>query len=227
MATADPKKKKKKRKKKESLEHKRNRILVALGIFAVVYALDELGTRTAAFGTPGDIYASFVLFLVPFLIAGYDVLQKAFNNIRRGKAFDESFLMAVATIGAFAMVKHGVDVIVGERVENVAAVAAELDQVRLLKRAQLVRYCRLRGCGRFGDVSHAELAAHEGIEDLDACGVAKDLEQVGQVVQQLLVGKVLGRAGGGNHGLGGLDVGFRFINADAHCNILSYEHALI
>jgi len=104
MATADPKKKKKKRKKKESLEHKRNRILVALGIFAVVYALDELGTLTAAFGTPGDIYASFALFLVPFLIAGYDVLQKAFNNIRRGKAFDESFLMAVATIGAFAMV---------------------------------------------------------------------------------------------------------------------------
>ena len=102
MATADPKKKKKKRKKKESLEHKRNRILVALGIFVVVYALDELGALTAAFGTPGNIYASFVLFLVPFLIAGYDVLQKAFNNIRRGKAFDESFLMAVATIGAFA-----------------------------------------------------------------------------------------------------------------------------
>ena len=104
MATADPKKKKKKRKKKESLEHKRNRILVALGIFVVVYALDELGALTAAFGTPGNIYASFVLFLVPFLIAGYDVLQKAFSNIRRGKAFDESFLMAVATIGAFAMV---------------------------------------------------------------------------------------------------------------------------
>lgn len=104
MATADPKKKKKKRRKKESLEHKRNRILVALSIFVVVYALDELGTLTAAFGTPGNIYASFVLFLVPFLIAGYDVLQKAFNNIRRGKAFDESFLMAVATIGAFATV---------------------------------------------------------------------------------------------------------------------------
>ena len=104
MATADPKKKKKKRKKKESLEHKRNRILVALGILVVVYALDELGALTIAFGEPGNIYASFVLFLVPFLIAGYDVLQKAFNNIRRGKAFDESFLMAVATIGAFAMV---------------------------------------------------------------------------------------------------------------------------
>ena len=70
----------------------------------MVYALDELGALTATFGTPGNIYASFVLFLVPFLIAGYDVLQKAFNNIRRGKAFDESFLMAVATIGAFATV---------------------------------------------------------------------------------------------------------------------------
>lgn len=104
MATADPKKKKKKRKKKESLEHKRNRILVALGIFVVVYALDELGALTIAFGEPGNIYASFVLLLVPFLIAGYDVLQKAFSNIRRGKAFDESFLMAVATIGAFVMV---------------------------------------------------------------------------------------------------------------------------
>ena len=104
MATADPKKKKKKRKKKESLEHKRNRILVALGIFVVVYALDELGALTIAFGEPGNIYASFVLFLVPFLIAGYDVLQKAFSNIRRGKAFDESFLMAVATSGAFATV---------------------------------------------------------------------------------------------------------------------------
>ena len=76
MATDDPRKKKKKRKKKESLEHKRNRILVALGIFAVVYALNELGVLAAAFGTPGDIYASFVLFLVPFLIAGAGAIRE-------------------------------------------------------------------------------------------------------------------------------------------------------
>ncbi len=100
----DPKKKKKKRRKKESLEHKLHRILLALGIFAVVFAADELGALTALFGEPGDVYASFVLFLVPFVIAGHDVLEKAWNNIRHGKAFDESFLMAVATIGAFAMV---------------------------------------------------------------------------------------------------------------------------
>ena len=103
-AKADGAKKKKKRRKKESQEHKLHRILLALAIFAVVYAADELGALAAAFGEPGDLYASFALFLVPFVIAGHDVLEKAWNNIRHGKAFDESFLMAVATIGAFAMV---------------------------------------------------------------------------------------------------------------------------
>ncbi len=99
----DPKKKKKRR-KKESQQHKLHRIVLALVIFAVIYVLDELGVLATALGERGALYASFALFLVPFLIAGYDVLGKAFNNIRRGKAFDESFLMAVATLGAFAMV---------------------------------------------------------------------------------------------------------------------------
>ncbi len=97
-------KKKKKRRKKESQQHKLHRILLALAIFVVVYAADELGALAALFGEPGALYASFVLFLVPFVISGHDVLQKAWNNIRHGKAFDESFLMAVATIGAFAMI---------------------------------------------------------------------------------------------------------------------------
>ena len=100
-STAKPKKK---RRKKESMQHKRNRILLALAIFAVVYAADELGALASIFGEPGALYASFVLFLVPFVIAGHDVLKKAWNNIRKGKAFDENFLMAVATIGAFAMI---------------------------------------------------------------------------------------------------------------------------
>ncbi len=82
----------------------RNRIVLALVIFIVVYAVEELGVLGAIFGAPGDLYASFALFLIPYLIAGYDVLQKAWRNIRHGQAFDESFLMTVATIGAFAMV---------------------------------------------------------------------------------------------------------------------------
>ena len=82
----------------------RNRILIALALFVIVFALDEAGVLTAAFGSPGNVYASFVLFLIPYLIAGYDVLIKAVRNIRRGEAFDEAFLMTVATVGAFAMV---------------------------------------------------------------------------------------------------------------------------
>ena len=49
----------------------RNRIIVALAIFAVVMVVEETGLLAGAFGTPGDVYASFALFLVPYLIAGY------------------------------------------------------------------------------------------------------------------------------------------------------------
>ena len=80
------------------------RILLALAIFFVVMACEELGALDALFGEPGALYASFVLYLIPYLIAGHDVLIKAWRNIRRGEAFDESFLMAVATVGAFAMI---------------------------------------------------------------------------------------------------------------------------
>ena len=80
------------------------RILLALALFFTVMTLDELGVLAGIFGEPGALYASFALYLIPYLIAGHDVLLKAWRNIRRGEAFDESFLMAVATIGAFAMI---------------------------------------------------------------------------------------------------------------------------
>ena len=81
------------------------RIVVALILFFAVMAFTELapleewlGSRTAA------IWVEFGLFLIPYLIAGYDVLWEAVENIGRGQVFDENFLMSVATIGAFAMV---------------------------------------------------------------------------------------------------------------------------
>ena len=80
------------------------RILIALAIFFAIMVADHLGLLALAFGEPGALYASFVLYLIPYLIAGHDVLAKAWRNIRRGEAFDESFLMAIATVGAFAMI---------------------------------------------------------------------------------------------------------------------------
>ena len=45
----------------------------------------------------------FALYLVPYLVIGYDILVKAWKGIRNRQVFDESFLMAVATIGAMAL----------------------------------------------------------------------------------------------------------------------------
>ncbi len=49
----------------------------------------------------------FVLYFIPYLIVGYDILRKAFKGIINGQVFDECFLMAVATIGAMAIAITG------------------------------------------------------------------------------------------------------------------------
>ena len=79
------------------------RILVAFALFVVAIVLEATGLLEVWFGT-GALWAEFVLFLIPFLVAGYDVLLKAAKNIGHGQVFDENFLMAVATVGAFLLV---------------------------------------------------------------------------------------------------------------------------
>ena len=82
---------------------------------------------------------SLALFAVPYLICGYDVLRKAVLNIAHGQLFDENFLMAIATLGAFIVAEYpeAVSVMlfyqVGELFQSVAvgksrrAVAALMD----------------------------------------------------------------------------------------------------
>jgi len=84
---------------------KRLRIIVALAIFACVFVFSKFFPVAQFVG--GDIsalYLEFGLFLIPYLLAGYDVLYKALRNIGNGQIFDENFLMSIATIGAFALV---------------------------------------------------------------------------------------------------------------------------
>ena len=81
----------------------RNRIILAIAIFAVVMALEKTGLLAAVAGS-SEVYVAFALYFVAFLVAGHDVLVKAWGNIRRGDPFDEAFLMTVATIGAFATI---------------------------------------------------------------------------------------------------------------------------
>lgn len=83
----------------------RNRIVAALAIFAAVFAVTEfVPLARYVGGETNALYLEFVLFLIPYLIAGYDVLLKAARNIGNGQVFDENFLMTIATVGAFALV---------------------------------------------------------------------------------------------------------------------------
>ena len=52
---------------------------------------------------PVEGYLRFGLFMIPYLVIGYDILQKAFKGILNKQVFDENFLMAVATVGAILL----------------------------------------------------------------------------------------------------------------------------
>lgn len=83
----------------------RIRIIVALVVFACVFAFTEFfPVAQMVGGQLNALYLEFVLFLIPYLLAGYDVLYKALRNIGHGQVFDENFLMSIATVGAFALV---------------------------------------------------------------------------------------------------------------------------
>ena len=70
------------------------RILLAAVLWIVVWLL------------PLDGYLKLIAFLVPYLVIGYDVLWSAIRNILHGQVFDENFLMAVASIGAFCVAQY-------------------------------------------------------------------------------------------------------------------------
>ena len=74
------------------------RILISVATLAVVWVL-------CAF-VPLPWYAQLALYLIPYLIIGYDVLRKAFLGVVQGEIFDENFLMAIATVGALVLQEY-------------------------------------------------------------------------------------------------------------------------
>ena len=67
------------------------RIIIALTMTVTLFFIDTTG------------WTRLLLYLVTYLIIGYDILKKAWLGIIHGRVFDENFLMAVATVGAFAL----------------------------------------------------------------------------------------------------------------------------
>ena len=79
----------------EDMNKKQKKMLTRIIIaFALIVVLSLL---------PIDGYLEFALYMIPYLVIGYDILKKAFKGIRNKQVFDENFLMAVATIGAILL----------------------------------------------------------------------------------------------------------------------------
>ena len=75
-----------------------SRILVTFVIFAVLFILEHTGRLENV-----NMWILFIIYLIPYLIIGYDIILKAAKNLSHGQVFDENFLMMVATIGAFGV----------------------------------------------------------------------------------------------------------------------------
>ena len=68
------------------------KIILALILFIIAIAIDF-----------NNQLINTIIFIISYIIVGFEILKKTFRNIFRGKVFDENFLMTVATIGAFAI----------------------------------------------------------------------------------------------------------------------------
>lgn len=84
----------------------RLRIIISLVLFVILFVCEHMGVLE-----PLPWWAQLLIFAVPYLIVGYDIIFKAARNISHGQIFDENFLMMIATFGAFG---------VGEYLEAVA-----------------------------------------------------------------------------------------------------------
>ena len=78
---------------------KQKKVLIRIIVSAVLLAAIMITTKLVEINK----WIQLVLYLVPYLIIGYDILKKALKGIFKGQIFDENFLMAVATVGAVAL----------------------------------------------------------------------------------------------------------------------------
>lgn len=78
------------------------RIFAAFLLLAGLMAAEHTGRLDSLEGS----WILFIIYLVPYLVIGYDIIYKAARNIRNGQIFDENFLMMIATFGAFGVKEY-------------------------------------------------------------------------------------------------------------------------
>lgn len=90
---------------------KQKKVLYRIIVSVVIYAVLIVAEHTNIFPYMEQFPFGLLLFLIPYIIIGWDIVYKAVRNIFHGQVFDENFLMFIATVGAF---------VVGEYSEGVA-----------------------------------------------------------------------------------------------------------
>ena len=82
---------------------KQKKMLVRICVTLVLFVGLTIAGRSGKFPWLTQFPAGFFVYLVPYLVIGYDIIGKAARNIRNGQVFDENFLMMIATFGAFGV----------------------------------------------------------------------------------------------------------------------------
>ena len=85
------------------MSNKQKKLLWRIITAAALLILLGLGKNLLPLAEPVRTAVLFALYLIPYYIVGNDILAKAWRGIRNGRVLDESFLMAIATVGAFAI----------------------------------------------------------------------------------------------------------------------------
>ena len=86
------------------LTKKQKKMLRRIIVSAVLLVLVKVLCALAVLPEQGWLTA--LCYLAPYAVIGWDVLYKAVRNIKNGQVFDENFLMALATVGAFATAEY-------------------------------------------------------------------------------------------------------------------------
>lgn len=85
------------------MNKKHMQMIVRIAFSAILYASVIILEKAARPEFMHAWWACFLLYMVPYLVIGYDIVFKAVRNIFNGQVFDENFLMCVATFGAFGI----------------------------------------------------------------------------------------------------------------------------
>lgn len=94
------------RRKGREMTKKQRKMLMRIGVAFLLYVVLLVLKETEVLEGMDTFPFGFLLYLIPYLVIGWDILWKAVRNIRNGQVFDENFLMTIATFGAFGVQEY-------------------------------------------------------------------------------------------------------------------------